>query len=145
MSIESPAQEDECSQLRIAINASHAKTGGGVTYLRHMLPLLSAEPEASVHLILHKDQQALFEPVPDGVEIVAGNYGRSFFSTLLWEQCKLPGIARRLSADVLFSPANFGPVLALITPTRHRGLPRCGLSGPFQARRRTEGMHGVHK
>ena len=112
MSIEAPAQEDECSQLRIAINASHAKTGGGVTYLRHMLPLLSAEPEASVHLILHRDQQALFEPVPDGVEIVACNYGRSFFSTLLWEQCKLPGIARRLSADVLFSPANFGPVLA---------------------------------
>lgn len=98
--------------FRIAINASHAKTGGGVTYLRQMLPLLAAEPGVSLHLILHKDQLPLFDPVPDGIDVVTCDYRPGFFPTLFWEQFKLPGIARRLSVDVLFSPANFGPVFA---------------------------------
>jgi glycosyltransferase involved in cell wall biosynthesis len=99
-------------QFRIAINASHAKTGGGVTYLRQMLPLFAAEPGVSVHLILHRDQLPLFEPLPDGIEVVACDYTPRFFLTLIWEQFRLPGISRRLSADVLFSTANFGPVFA---------------------------------
>ena len=98
--------------FRIAINASHAKTGGGVTYLRQILPLFAAEPGVSVYLILHRDQLRLFEPLPDGIEAVACDYVPRFFPTLIWEQFKLPGIARDLSADVLFSTANFGPVLA---------------------------------
>jgi len=98
--------------FRIAINASHAKTGGGVTYLRQMLPLLAAEPGVSLHLILHRDQLPLFDPLPDNIDVVVCDYRPSFFPTLIWEQFKLPGIARNLSADVLFSPANFGPVFA---------------------------------
>lgn len=98
--------------FRIAINASHAKTGGGVTYLRQMLPLLAAEPDVSLHLILHKEQLALFDPVPDGIDVLVCDYTPRFFPTLVWEQFRLPGIARRLSADVLFSPANFGPLFA---------------------------------
>lgn len=98
--------------FRIAINASHAKTGGGVTYLRRMLPLLAAEPDVRLFLILHKSQISLFDPLPDGVEVIACGYSPGFFPTLIWEQFKLPGIARSLSADVLFSPANFGPVFA---------------------------------
>jgi glycosyltransferase involved in cell wall biosynthesis len=98
--------------FRIAINASHAKTGGGVTYLRQMLPLFAAEPGVSVHLILHRDQLPLFDPIPDGIEVVACDYTSRFFPTLIWEQFRLPGIARRLSADVLFSTANFGPLFA---------------------------------
>ena len=99
-------------QFRIAINASHAKTGGGVTYLRHILPLLAREPGVSLHLILHRDQLPLFEPVPDEIDVVTCDYRSGFFPALIWEQFKLPGIARRLSADVLFSTANFGPVFA---------------------------------
>ncbi len=98
--------------FRIAINAAHAKTGGGVTYLRQMLPLFAAEPGVSVYLILHRAQLSLFDPIPDGIETVACDYTPRFFPTLIWEQFRLPGIARRLSADVLFSTANFGPVFA---------------------------------
>lgn len=112
MSPKKPLQGEDSHPFRIAINASHAKTGGGVTYLRQMLPRLAAEPGVSLYLILHKSQLPLFSPVPEGVEVVECDYTPSFFSTLIWEQFKLPGIARRLSADVLFSPANFGPVFA---------------------------------
>lgn len=112
MSNAAPRPGQDPSPFRIAINASHAKTGGGVTYLRRMLPIMAAEPGVSVYLILHRDQLPLFDPVPEGVEVVACDYTPRFLPTLLWEQFKLPGVARRLSADVLFSPANFGPFFA---------------------------------
>lgn len=112
MSTAAPLAGEVPPPFHIAINASHAKTGGGVTYLRQMLPLLAAEPGVSLHLILHKEQLPLFDPVPDGIDIVTCDYSPGFFSTLIWEQFKLPGVARRLSADVLFSPANFGPIFA---------------------------------
>lgn len=112
MSTASSRQGQDPPPFRIAINASHAKTGGGVTYLRQMLPILAAESGVSLYLILHKDQLPLFDRLPEGVEAVTCDYPPSFLSTLIWEQFKLPGVARRLSADVLFSPANFGPVFA---------------------------------
>lgn len=98
--------------LRIAINGAHAKSGGGVTYLRRMLPELLREPGVDIRLILHENQRALFEPVPERVEILAFDFNPGFARTLFWEQFCLPRIVRRIGADVLFSPANFGPVFA---------------------------------
>jgi glycosyltransferase involved in cell wall biosynthesis len=98
--------------LCIVINGVHAKSGGGVTYLRRMLPELAREPGIQIRLVLHEDQRSLFEPVPDGVRIDAFDYNPGFLSTLIWEQFSLPGIARRIGADVVYSPANFGPVFA---------------------------------
>jgi glycosyltransferase involved in cell wall biosynthesis len=103
---------DRPPPLRLAINAVHAKSGGGVTYLRRMLPLLAAEPGVAVHLLIHQDQTALFRPLPAGVEVTEFDYPPGFLRTLIWEQLSLPGVAQRLNADVLFSPANFGPVFA---------------------------------
>lgn len=40
----------EPKPLRVLINALHARTGGGVTYLRNMLPLLAKDPMLEVHL-----------------------------------------------------------------------------------------------
>jgi glycosyltransferase involved in cell wall biosynthesis len=107
-----PSANDPHRPLRIVINGAHAKSGGGVTYLRRMLPELAREPGVEIRLILHENQRALFEPVPDGVQILAFEFNPGFLSTLVWEQFSLPGIARRAGADVLFSPANFGPVFA---------------------------------
>lgn len=98
--------------LVVVINGVHAKSGGGVTYLRHMLPELAGTDGVDVRLILHDSQRHLFEPVPVGVDVVTFDYNPGFRSTLIWEQFSLPGIARRMGADVLFSPANFGPVFA---------------------------------
>ena len=103
---------DTQRSLVVVINGAHAKSGGGVTYLRHMLPELAGTAGVDVRLILHESQRNLFEPVPDGVEIVTFDYNPGFLPTLIWEQFSLPGIARRMGADVLFSPANFGPVFA---------------------------------
>lgn len=107
-----PSSPDTQRPLVVVINGVHAKSGGGVTYLRHMLPELAGMAGVEVRLILHESQRNLFEPVPDGVEVATFDYNPGFLSTLIWEQFSLPGIARRMGADVLFSTANFGPVFA---------------------------------
>ena len=48
--------------LRIIINGSHAKSGGGVTYLRRLLPVLAQQPGFELHLFLQRDQFELFYP-----------------------------------------------------------------------------------
>ncbi len=97
--------------LRILINAIHAHSGGGVTYLRNLLPALAADPELDVLVCYHRDQEAKL-PVPEqGIQRIAVDFRDGFVGRLVWEQLSLPGLARRLGADVVYSPANFGPLL----------------------------------
>ncbi len=99
-------------KVKVLINGLHARTGGGVTYLRHMLPILADDPELELHLCLHPSQLSLFEPVPGGVTVHQAGFRDGFYRRLIWEQTALPGLARRLGARVTFSPANFGPLRA---------------------------------
>lgn len=99
-------------KLRVIVNALHAKTGGGVTYLRNILPFLASEPGLELHLFLHEDQYPLFGTPPEGVRLHLLTFRNSFLRLLLWEQLALPILAREMSADVTFSLANYGPLLA---------------------------------
>lgn len=98
--------------VRLLINAIHAKAGGGVSYLRNMLPLLATDTRLDVHLLIHRDQRSRFEPLPAEVVLHEENFRSSFASRLLWEQIVLPFRARALCADVTFCPANFCAFLA---------------------------------
>ncbi len=99
-------------KIRIVINGIHAKSGGGVTYLRRILPEIADTPNLDLHLFLHREQFDLFYPIPDGIKVTIFDFRASFISTLIWEQFSLPVIANSMGADVLFSPANYGPVFA---------------------------------
>lgn len=99
-------------RVGVLINALHAKSGGGVTYLRAMLDRLAADQRLAPCLLLHRDQQALFTPLPAGLRVHFVDFKTGFVRLLLWEQVVLPILARRLGADVTFSPANYGPILA---------------------------------
>ena len=96
---------------RVLVNALHARSGGGVTYLRNILPRLVADPGLEVHLCVHGEQAG---DMPGGAAVTAhlAPCGSGFYATLIWEQLGLPRLARRIGADVVFSPANFGPLLA---------------------------------
>ncbi|MEE2998020.1 MAG: glycosyltransferase family 1 protein [Pseudomonadota bacterium] len=96
--------------LRVVINGAHAKSGGGVTYLRKILPELVKQPGLELHLFLHRDQLELFYPVCDGVRISLFEHNSGFWPTLWWEQFSLPVLTRAMRADVVFSPANYGPL-----------------------------------
>lgn len=97
---------------RILLNALHAKSGGGITYLRNMLPRLAADDRLDLHLLIHADQLTLFAPLPPSVTLHEVNFRQSFWGRVLWEQARLPSLARRLGIEVTFSPANFGPLFA---------------------------------
>lgn len=103
---------EKTRELRIVINGIHAKSGGGVTYLRRILPEIAGTPGMDLHLFLHRDQLDLFYPVPDRIKVTVFDFKPSFLTTLVWEQFSLPIIANSMGADVLFSPANYGPVFA---------------------------------
>ena len=98
--------------LRIIINGIHSKSGGGVTYLRKILPILGKMQELEIHLFIHKNQFDLFYPVDENINVNIFSYKEEFFRTLIWEQIAIPIKAWAIRADAVFSPANFGPIFA---------------------------------
>jgi glycosyltransferase involved in cell wall biosynthesis len=96
---------------RILVNAVHARAGGGITYLRNLLPLLAAEDDLQIHLIPHPSQADTFAALSPLIRIHRLRMPRRWLSLLLWEQFILPFLARRIGHDLVFSPANFGPIL----------------------------------
>jgi len=64
--------------LRIVVNGAHAKSGGGVTYLRRILPELAKQSGLELHLFLHRDQMELFYPVCEGVQVTLFDHDPSF-------------------------------------------------------------------
>ncbi|MBF0166068.1 MAG: glycosyltransferase family 4 protein [Alphaproteobacteria bacterium] len=76
-----------------------------------MLPNLAHQKGFEVHLLLHQNQLPLFQDVLEGVKVHCVAFKDGFLRRLIWEQLVLPLYAWRF-ADVTFSPANFGPLLA---------------------------------
>jgi glycosyltransferase involved in cell wall biosynthesis len=97
--------------IRVLVNALHAKTGGGLTYLQAMLPRLAGDPNLEIHLLFHANQIARLGPLDPRLRPHPVAFRDGFLGRLLWEQLILPWHAWAL-ADVTFSPANFGPLLA---------------------------------
>ncbi len=98
--------------VRVLVNGLHAKTGGGVTYLKNILPVLAADKELEIHLCLHGSQCSTFEPLDQRIRLHQADFDDNFYKRLIWEQIQLPLMAHRIKAAVTFSPANFGPILA---------------------------------
>ena len=98
--------------IKILVNALHARTGGGVTYLNNMLPLLGSDDRLDVHLCAHSDQKEVLPSNLDGIQYHFFNFRRGFWNVLWREQVDLPKLGKRIRADVTFSPANYGPLFA---------------------------------
>ena len=99
-------------RIRVVINGIHAKSGGGLTYIRELVPRLAKLDDLEVHLFLHKDQFPLFYPIDESIRPHLFDYNQGSLTTLAWEQLAVPILVRQMNADIVFSPANFGPVLA---------------------------------
>jgi len=97
--------------MRILINALHARSGGGITYLNNMLPLLADDPELDIHVCLHENQRELLNTDTRKVTFHYLGFPYGFVRVLWREQFDIPRLSRKIAADVVFSPANFGPLL----------------------------------
>jgi glycosyltransferase involved in cell wall biosynthesis len=99
-------------RFKLLVNALHARSGGGVTYLHNMLPLLNKEDGLEVHVCLHEDQSEILPTNLSNIIYHFQRYRRGFWRVLFREQIDLPRLVRRLGLDATFSPANYGPFLA---------------------------------
>ncbi len=98
-------------KIRVLINALHSKSGGGMTYLSNVVPALAAEGGIELHVALHENQLNRYEWLVDHANLHVFDFPDRMATTLLWEQFALPVVARMMRADVVYSPANFGPLL----------------------------------
>ena len=98
--------------VRVLVNGIHANSGGAVTYLNNILPLLAADPDVDVHLCVREGHSMSPAELPDRVTRHVINVSPNLLSVLIREQIDIPRLARRIGADVVFSPANYGPILA---------------------------------
>jgi len=94
----------------ILINAVHAKSGGGVNYLRNMLPRLAAMPELACHVAVQRDQAALFAELVGPLPLHVLPSWSPLATVLVQEQWAIPRLAKSIGADLVFSPANYGPL-----------------------------------
>ncbi|HLM71306.1 MAG TPA: hypothetical protein VK459_01385, partial [Polyangiaceae bacterium] len=107
--------------MNVAVNAISAKVGGAATYLANVLPELQrriVEDRRGRLVVFRGAGEGSF---PEGIDYrfdagASERAGRSGTLRRLWfDQVKLPMLLRREAMDVLFSSANFGP---LVCPCR---------------------------
>ena len=104
--------------MNVAVNAISAKVGGAATYLANVLPELRRRivGDRRGRLLVFRGQGEGSFP-DEGIEYrfdkeASDRAGRGGTLRRLWfDQVKLPGILRKEAMDVLFSSANFGPLL----------------------------------
>jgi glycosyltransferase involved in cell wall biosynthesis len=91
--------------IHLFINAISASAGGGLTYVRNVLPRLATREDVRVTLLVPTSlgQEMEFRHVTVLQDEWTGNSAKR-----LWhEQRHLPGLVRRSAADVLLSTGNF--------------------------------------
>jgi glycosyltransferase involved in cell wall biosynthesis len=95
--------------MKILINATSTRLGGGITVIRNLLPAL-AGVDGGRHEYVVFGRDDVREQLDRGTERVhferSHFAGRSPMARLVWEQIELPTRALIASADVVFSPAS---------------------------------------
>ncbi len=103
--------------MRLFINSLAASAGGGLTYIRNVIPHLAASPDLRVTVAL---SPSLRKEFPDSINIEFLELETPPAKRFWFEQSKLPGLIRRCGADVLLSAGNFA--------LRHSPVPQILLS-----------------
>ena len=98
--------------VKVLFNALHSKSGGGITYLQNILPLLNAHPDIELHVCIHQEQEDLLPDQLDEARIHKFNFATGFWRLLIREQIDVPRLGNLIGADITFSPANYGPVFS---------------------------------
>ena len=122
--------------VNIVINASSARVGGAITYLRGVLPALSDELVGKgneVILLVQQPCLAALESPLDGLDVrsISGWWmGLPGGLRTLFEQVWLPVLLARLNADVVFGVGDTLPILARVP-----GVVLCRNALIYQSRR----------
>ena len=99
-------------RVRLLFNGLHSKSGGGLTYLNNILPLMAGDNDIDLHLCIHEDQRILLPENLKNTTIHTLEFPQGFWRLQIREQINVPLLAKKIGADVTFSPANYGPLMA---------------------------------
>lgn len=92
--------------MRLFINGLAASAGGGLTYLRNVIPHLSRRTGVEATVLLNPQVRGEFGELPN-ISFVGTAAGSGAVRRLLHEQWALPNLVRRHGAQVLVSTGNF--------------------------------------
>jgi glycosyltransferase involved in cell wall biosynthesis len=92
--------------IHLFLNGLAASAGGGLTYLRNVIPELSRREDVRTTVAIGSQLRREFANLPNVTFLELdppGGSARRFY----WEQSQLPGLIRRSGADILISAGNF--------------------------------------
>ncbi len=92
--------------IRLFINGLAASAGGGLTYLRNVIPHLARRVDAETTVLLNRAIRREFGELPN-ISFVEISEKSGAFRRFVWEQTTLPKRIRRSGAQVLISAGNF--------------------------------------
>ena len=92
--------------MHLFLNGLAASAGGGLTYLRNVIPHLSSRTDLRTTVAINSDLRSEFS-APRGISFLGLNVPDSALRRFCWEQMMLPGIIRSTRAAVLVSAGNF--------------------------------------
>ncbi len=92
--------------IRLFINGLAASAGGGLTYLRNIIPNLARRVDVKTTVLLNPAIGAEFRDLPH-VTLIEDSHPSSASRRFIHEQATLPGLIRRTGAQVLISAGNF--------------------------------------
>jgi glycosyltransferase involved in cell wall biosynthesis len=92
--------------IRLFINALAASAGGGLTYVRNVLPQFAARDDVRVTVLLNSDLRTQ-RPNSGQVSIIEQEPPGGVAARFWFEQRRLPQLVRQACADVLLSTGNF--------------------------------------
>ena len=93
--------------MRLFIHALGASAGGGLTYLRNIVPHLAAQPDIEVSVLAGLAAGAVIPSASNVRVLASGMEEQGSLSRFLWEQREIPKLIRKTGADVLLSVGNF--------------------------------------
>lgn len=94
--------------MRILIDALSVRVGGGITYIRHILPALAELQSGHEFLVLFSPQyqQEFIDSVPAGIQVVTVNLPAEPLSRRWWYlQTGLVKLIKDLRVDLFYAPA----------------------------------------
>ncbi|MFI5095418.1 MAG: glycosyltransferase family 4 protein [Candidatus Acidiferrales bacterium] len=92
--------------IRLFINGLAASAGGGLTYLRNVIPHLARRVDAETTVLLNPAVRREFGELPN-ISFVEISESFAAFRRFVREQTALPKLIRRSGAQVLISTGNF--------------------------------------
>ena len=110
--------------MRVFINALSARQGGGQTYLRYLLEGAAEVDNATIYLVA-PDSFVLPERTGNVERLSVIWPVTNPVTRWLWEKLRLPGILKKLEADILFCPGGLVNTVAPVgckTTTMFRNM-----------------------